>query len=100
KSVHHGVVLSGAHPVYLDSSLNRKFGLYGPVPKRTLFEAIRAHPDAQALILTCCTYDGLRYDLAPVIEAAHEKGIKVIVDEAGSGSAPFHPPFAPRAPPP
>ena len=30
KSVHHGVVLSGAHPIYLDSALNRKYGLYGP----------------------------------------------------------------------
>src|SRR6185436_19041697 len=97
KSVHHGVVLSGAHPVYLDSSLNRKFGLYGPVPKRTLLEAIRAHPDAQAMILTSCTYDGLRYDLGPVIEAAHERGIKVIVDEAWYGFARFHPYFRPTA---
>ena len=32
-SVHHGVVLSGAHPVYLDSSLNRKYGIYGPDPE-------------------------------------------------------------------
>src|SRR5574341_208883 len=78
KSVHHGVVLSGARPVYLDSALNRKYGVFGPVPKHTLFEAIRAHPDAQALILTSCTYDGLRYDLQPIIEAAHEKKIKVI----------------------
>ena len=46
KSVHHGVVLSGAHPVYLDSALNRKYGLYGPVPKKTLLKAIRKHPDA------------------------------------------------------
>ncbi len=97
KSVHHGVVLSGAHPVYLDSSLNRKYGLYGPVPKRTLLRAIRAHPHAQALILTSCTYDGLRYDLAPVIEAAHAKGIKVIVDEAWYGFARFHPAFRPTA---
>src|SRR5215210_7164935 len=36
KSVHHGVVLSGAHPIYVDASLNRKYGLYGPVPKRDL----------------------------------------------------------------
>ena len=97
KSVHHGVVLSGANPVYLDSALNRKYGLYGPVPKRTLFEAIEAHPDAQALILTSCTYDGLRYDLAPIIEAAHKKGIKVIVDEAWYGFARFHPAFRPTA---
>jgi arginine decarboxylase len=97
KSVHHGVVLSGAHPVYLDSALNRKYGLYGPVPKKTLLEAIRRHPDAQALILTSCTYDGLRYDLAPIVAAAHAKGVKVIVDEAWYGFARFHPAFRPTA---
>ncbi len=97
KSVHHGVVLSGASPVYLNSALNRKYGLYGPIPKKTLFEAIAKHPDAEALILTSCTYDGLRYDLAPIIEAAHEKGIKVIIDEAWYGFARFHPEFRPTA---
>src|SRR5688500_14599699 len=97
KSVHHGVVLSGAHPVYLDSSVNKKFGVYGPVPKQTLFNAIEEHPDAQALILTSCTYDGLRYDLPPIIEAAHAKGIKVIIDEAWYGFARFHPAFRPTA---
>jgi arginine decarboxylase len=97
KSVHHGVVLSGAHPIYLDSSLNRKYGLYGPVPKKTLLAAIQRHPDAQALIITSCTYDGLRYDLPPIVEAAHRRGIKVIVDEAWYGFARFHPDFRPTA---
>jgi arginine decarboxylase len=97
KSVHHGVVLSGAHPVYLDSALNRKYGLYGPVPKKVLFNAIKKHPDAQALILTSCTYDGLRYELRPIVEAAHARGIKVIIDEAWYGFARFHPEFRPTA---
>ena len=97
KSVHHGVVLSGAHPVYLDSALNRKYGLYGPVPKKTVLDAIRRHPDAEAIILTSCTYDGLRYDLKPIIEAAHAKHIKVIIDEAWYGFARFHPAFRPTA---
>src|ERR1051325_7789016 len=97
KSVHHGVVLSGGHPVYLDSSLNRKYGLYGPVAKKVLLNAIKNHPDAQALIITSCTYDGLRYDLPPIIEAAHKRGIKVIVDEAWYGFARFHPDFRPTA---
>ncbi|MEK6734950.1 MAG: aminotransferase class I/II-fold pyridoxal phosphate-dependent enzyme [Pseudomonadota bacterium] len=97
KSVHHGVVLSGAHPIYLDSSVNRKFNIYGPVPKQTIFDAIAAHDDAQALILTNCTYDGLRYDLPPIIQAAHAKGIKVIIDEAWYGFARFHPAFRPTA---
>lgn len=97
KSVHHGVILSGAHPVYLDSSVNKKFNIYGPVPRKTLFEAIEQHGDAQALILTSCTYDGLRYDLPPIIQAAHAKGIKVIIDEAWYGFARFHPTFRPTA---
>ena len=97
KSVHHGVVLSGARPVYLNSSVNRTYGLFGPVPKKTLFEAIEAHPDAKALILTSCTYDGLRYDLPPIIAAAHAKGIKVIIDEAWYAHARFHPAFRPTA---
>src|ERR671938_235207 len=97
KSVHHGVVLSGAHPIYVDAALNRKYGLYGPVPKKTLLKAIKAHPDAQALIITSCTYDGLRYDLPPIVEAAHARGIKVIIDEAWYGFARFHPEFRPTA---
>ncbi len=97
KSVHHGVILSGAHPVYLNSSVNKKFNIYGPVPKQTLFKAIEEHGDAQALILTSCTYDGLRYDLPPIIQAAHARGIKVIIDEAWYGFARFHPAFRPTA---
>jgi arginine decarboxylase len=97
KSVHHGVVLSGAHPIYLDSSVNKKYGIFGPIPKKTILRAIEEHADAEAMVLTSCTYDGLRYDLAPIIEAAHAKGIKVVVDEAWYGFARFHPAFRPTA---
>lgn len=97
KSVHHGVILSGAMPVYLDSSVNRQYGIFGPVPRATVLQAIADHPDARVLILTSCTYDGLRYDLKPIIEAAHAAGIKVIVDEAWYGHARFHPELRPTA---
>ena len=97
KSVHHGVVLSGAYPIYMDASLNRKYGLYGPIPKKRILETIEIHSDAEAMILTSCTYDGLRYDLKPIIDAAHSKGIKVIIDEAWYGFARFHPAFRPTA---
>jgi len=97
KSVHHGVVLSGARPVYLNSSVNRKYGIYGPVPKKTILQAIDEHADAEALILTSCTYDGLRYDLKPIIDRCHEANIRVIIDEAWYGFARFHPAFRPTA---
>ncbi len=97
KSVHHGVVLSGAQPVYLDSSVNRKYGVFGPVPKKTLLRAIDEHTDAQLLVLTSCTYDGLRYDLKPIIDAAHARNIKVLIDEAWYSHARFHPDLRPTA---
>jgi arginine decarboxylase len=97
KSVHHGVVLSGARPIYLDSSVNRKYGVFGPVPKKTILRAIEEHPDAQLLVLTSCTYDGLRYDLKPIVEAAHARNLKVLIDEAWFSHARFHPDLRPTA---
>ncbi len=97
KSVHHGVILSGAKPVYLDSSVNEALGLFGLVPQKTILQAIDQHPEAKALILTSSTYDGMCYDLKPIIDAAHRHGIKVIIDEAWYGFARFHPVFRPTA---
>lgn len=97
KSVHHGVILSGANPVYMDSAVNAELGLFAPVARQLILETIAAHPHAKALILTSSTYDGLCYDLRPIIAAAHAHGIKVIIDEAWYGFARFHPAFRPTA---
>ncbi|HEY7776346.1 MAG TPA: ornithine decarboxylase, partial [Kineobactrum sp.] len=97
KSVHHAVVLFGAEPVYLRASLNPHFGFYGPVPRRRVLAAIDAHPDARLLVLTSCTYDGFRYDLAPIISHAHAAGIKVLIDEAWYAHGYFHPQLRPCA---
>jgi arginine decarboxylase len=97
KSIHHGVVLSGARPIYLDSSVNRQYGIFGPVPRASILQAIAAHPDARLLVLTSCTYDGLRYDLEPIVAAAHARGIKVLIDEAWFSHARFHPELRPTA---
>jgi arginine decarboxylase len=65
--------------------------------KRTILKAIEEHPDAQLLVLTSCTYDGLRYDLKPIIDAAHAHNIKVLIDEAWYSHARFHPDLRPTA---
>ncbi|MEE4661181.1 MAG: aminotransferase class V-fold PLP-dependent enzyme [Halieaceae bacterium] len=97
KSAHHGVILCGAMPVYLRSSLRVRYGLYGPVTQACIFDAIEQHPDARALLLTSCTYDGMRYDLAPIVQRAHAHGIKVIIDEAWYAHAAFHHALRPTA---
>jgi arginine decarboxylase len=97
KSIHHAALLFGANPVYLPAAVNREFGLYGPVPREAVLDAIHLHRDARLLVLTSCTYDGFYYDLAPIIEAAHDAGIKVLVDEAWYAHGYFHPSLRPCA---
>src|SRR4029434_1670215 len=86
-----------ARPVYLDSSVNRKYGVFGPVPAKTILAAINEHPDAELLVLTSCTYDGLRYDLKPIIDAAHAANTKVLIDEAWYARARIHAALRPTA---
>jgi arginine/lysine/ornithine decarboxylase len=98
KSVHHAAVLFGIDPVYLPASVNPRFGFYGPVARQRVFDAASsAHPDAQLLVLTSCSYDGFYYDLAPLVERAHAAGMKVLVDEAWYAHGYFHPALRPCA---
>ena len=97
KSVHHAVILFGADPVYLQASVKTRYGFYGPVPAERIISAIEANPEAKLLVLTSCTYDGFRYDLAPIIARAHDHGIKVLIDEAWYAHGRCHPSFRPTA---
>ncbi|AFU99552.2 aminotransferase class I/II-fold pyridoxal phosphate-dependent enzyme [Simiduia agarivorans] len=97
KSVHHAMIMSGSIPVYLESSVNQNYGVYGPVSKARIFAAIDENPEARLLILTSCTYDGMRYDLKPIIEYAHAHNIRVLIDEAWYAHGRFHPEFRPTA---
>lgn len=101
KSVHYGVIVAGAEPIYLMPSVNNTYGIFGPVPKQRILEsmdsALAAGKRLKVLILTNCTYDGLIYDIKDIVTEAHRRGIKVIVDEAWFGYANFHRAFYPSA---
>jgi arginine/lysine/ornithine decarboxylase len=97
KSLHHAVVLFGVDPVYLRASVKPEYGFYGPVCKRDIYQAIDDNPDAKLLVLTSCTYDGFYYDLEPIISYAHDRGIKVLIDEAWYAHGRFHPSLRPNA---
>ncbi len=97
KSMHHAAILFGVEPVYLQASLKAEYGFYGPVPLAGIYAAIDANPDAGLLVLTSCTYDGFYYDLAPIIDYAHQRGLKVLIDEAWYAHGRFHPLLRPNA---
>ncbi|MFA8299069.1 MAG: aminotransferase class I/II-fold pyridoxal phosphate-dependent enzyme [Hyphomicrobiales bacterium] len=101
KSVHYGVIIAGAEPLYLMPSVNQKYGIFGPIPKKRIIEemdkAIATGKKLKVLIITNCTYDGLVSDTPYIVEEAHKRGVKVIVDEAWFGHANFHSEFYPCA---
>ncbi|MBH5333349.1 arginine decarboxylase [Streptomyces pactum] len=103
KSVLHGLVISGARPVYLVPTRNG-YGLAGPVPSaHTDPAAVRAtvganpltagavSPRAQYAVITNSTYDGLCYDAVRTARRLAPSTPRLHFDEAWFGYARFHP---------
>ncbi|WP_405358677.1 arginine decarboxylase [Kitasatospora sp. NBC_00085] len=108
KSVLHGLVISGARPVYLVPTRNG-YGLAGPLPPaRTDPAAVRARiaanpltagavaSDAQYAVITNSTYDGLCYDTVRTARAFAPSTPRLHFDEAWFAYARFHPLYAGR----
>ncbi|MDQ0792176.1 Orn/Lys/Arg decarboxylase N-terminal domain-containing protein [Streptomyces sp. B1I3] len=108
KSVLHGLVISGARPVYLVPTRNG-YGLAGPLPPAEISSSavaarIAGHPlsegavscEATYAVLTNSTYDGLCYDAVQVARAMAPSTPRLHFDEAWFAYARFHPLYAGR----
>ncbi|MEW2576523.1 Orn/Lys/Arg decarboxylase N-terminal domain-containing protein [Streptomyces syringium] len=108
KSVLHGLVLSGARPVYLVPTRNG-YGLAGPLPPagigaaavadriaRNPLTADASSPRAEYAVLTNSTYDGLCYDAVRVARELAPSTPRLHFDEAWFAYARFHPLYAGR----
>lgn len=94
RSILTALVLAGLEPLWLfpeiDLATGVPVGIALSEVERVLLE------DPIALILTEPGYLGTLSDLPPLIEAAHKKGIPVIVDAAWGGHFGFHPSLPPH----
>lgn len=82
KSVYHALELCGAVPVWLAPPVDASFGVLASITPEQVRAALDAHPDANLLVLTSPTYEGVISDLAAICTAAHAAGVPVLVDEA------------------
>ena len=104
KSHHYGMVLAGAHVVYLDSYPLSQYSMYGAVPlkeiKHRLLELKRAGKldRVRMLLLTNCTFDGIIYNVERVMEEclAIKPDLVFLWDEAWFGFARFGPTYRQR----
>ena len=103
KSIEHGLVMTGAIPVFLVPHRNR-YGIIGPIyPEDLQPEAVRTRASANPLtaganrfkpqhtIITNSTYDGLIYNVERVIEIGGDVIDRLHFDEAWYAYARFNP---------
>ncbi|HOR21635.1 MAG TPA: aminotransferase class I/II-fold pyridoxal phosphate-dependent enzyme [Ruminococcus sp.] len=82
RSAINALILTGAVPVYVDPDVNHQLGIALGMSVSQVEEAIRANPDAKAIMVNNPTYYGICSDLKRITELAHEHGMLVLVDEA------------------
>lgn len=99
KSHHYGITQCGVLPVYLDAWPLAEHGMFGAVPLKTIVDKLLEIKAAgmldrvKMLVLTNCTFDGLVYDTAQIMEAvlAIKPDIVFLWDEAWFAFARFSP---------
>ena len=82
RSVINAMILCGAVPVYVNPDMDTRLGIPLGMKISKLEEAMAEHPDAKAVLVNNPTYYGICSDLRHIVKLAHERGMKVLADEA------------------
>ena len=88
RSVLSALVLAGLEPIWMSPEIDSATGVPIGISLTELQRALQENP--VAVLLTEPGYLGTLSDLKPLIAAAHEKSIPVVVDAAWGGHFGFH----------
>lgn len=82
RSVFAGLILSGARPVYLETVWLPDLDMVLGVEPAAVERALEDNPRARLLLLVHPTYEGMVPPTRSLVELAHGRGAKVLVDAA------------------
>ena len=85
-----GLVLSGHRPTFVQPEIDPALGIAHCVTPDALDEALGETPDAVAALVVSPTYFGAVADVAALADAAHGRGVPLVVDEAWGSHLYFH----------
>ncbi|MFF2020093.1 aminotransferase class I/II-fold pyridoxal phosphate-dependent enzyme [Paenibacillus sp. NPDC058177] len=91
KSVIHGLMLAGVRAVFLEPEMDPLSGLAVAPAAETVQAALAAFPKAAGVLVTMPNYYGMGSDLAPLVQACHDSGVPLLVDEAHGAHYGQHP---------
>ncbi|NMA01555.1 MAG: aminotransferase class I/II-fold pyridoxal phosphate-dependent enzyme [Clostridia bacterium] len=90
KSAIGGIILSGAHPIYIEPEIDPLLGVAMGVTVEKVREILELHPDAKGLLIINSTYYGITSNLQEIVNIAHGYNVPVLVDEAHGAHFAFH----------
>ncbi|MBE5959034.1 MAG: aminotransferase class V-fold PLP-dependent enzyme [Lachnospiraceae bacterium] len=82
RSVMGALVLCGAIPVYVDPACDERLGIPLGMRVSDVENAIKANPDAKAILVNNPTYYGICSDICTIVKMAHDNGMLCLADEA------------------
>ncbi len=91
KSAMGALIMSGAHPVYMQPEVDEALHMDHTVTPETVRKTLAEHPDVKAVYVVSPTYYGVAADLEAIAAVAHEHGLPLLVDEAWGPHFHFHP---------
>ncbi|HUA08596.1 MAG TPA: aminotransferase class I/II-fold pyridoxal phosphate-dependent enzyme [Candidatus Acidoferrales bacterium] len=91
KSMLGGLVMSGAHPIYMQPAVDQEMHMDNAVTPETVARTLREYPDLKAVYLVSPTYYGVAADMAAIERVVHDAGKLLLVDEAWGPHFKFHP---------
>jgi arginine decarboxylase len=91
KSMLGGLVMSGAHPIYMQPEVDEELHMDHCVTPETVARTLEEHPDIVAVYVVSPTYYGVAADLASIERIVHDAGKLLLVDEAWGPHFQFHP---------
>ena len=90
KSIMSAIVFAGAIPIFIHPEVDCELGISHGISAEAVEKALKAYPDAKALLVINPTYFGFAADLKRIVELAHSCNIPVVVDEAHGVHIKFH----------
>jgi arginine decarboxylase len=81
-SVINALIICGAVPVYVNPEIDHRLGISLGMSYSGVEAAIKANPDAKAVLVNNPTYYGICSNIRKITEYAHANGMQVLADEA------------------
>jgi lysine decarboxylase len=86
-----GLIMSGAHPIWMRPEVDDALHMDHTVTPETVRRTLDEHPDLKAVYVVSPTYYGVAADLEGIAAAVHARGLPLLVDEAWGPHFHFHP---------